>query len=201
LPTLLEPSAASVLLVKPTPRWLLLLGKYLGVVLFFGVQVLLFVVLTWLALGWRTGVWDPAYLMTAPLMTLQFAIFYSFSVMLAVATRNTVACAFGTLLFFAACIAMNTARHSLVIHAGEPGYFAHVPMVVNAGYWFLPKPVDMNILLSSLLEAGNYFQQLFEMRTLLEKNAFQPVLSLVASCLFMVGSLWVAAAQFQEIDY
>lgn len=201
LPTFLEPSAAAVLLVKPTPRWVLLIGKYLGVVLFFGVQVLIFVVLTWLALGWRTGVWEPEYLMTAPLMTLQFAIFYSFSVMLAVVTRNTVACAFGTLLFFVACIVMNTARHSLVIHAGEPGYLAHVPVVVEAGYWFLPKPVDLTIILASILDASNYFQQMFEFRTLNQKQAFQPMMSLLASCLFMVGSLWIGAAQFNEIDY
>ena len=65
-------------------------------------------------------------------MTLQFAIFYSFSVMLAVVTRNTVACAFGTLLFFAACIVMNTARHSLVLHVGEPGYLTTMP-----AWWLL----------------------------------------------------------------
>lgn len=201
LPTFLEPSAAAVLLVKPTPRWVLLIGKYLGVVLFFGVQVLIFVLLTWLALGWRTGVWEPEYLMTAPLMTLQFAIFYSFSVMLAVVTRNTVACAFGTLLFFVACIVMNTARHTLVLHAGEPGYLAHVPMMVEAGYWFLPKPVDLNIILSSILDASSYFQQMFEYKTLQQKEAFRPIMSLLASCLFMVGSLWIGAAQFNEIDY
>lgn len=201
LPTFLEPGAASVLLVKPIPRWQLLVGKYLGVVLFVGVQVLLFVFLTWLALGWRTGVWDPAYLLTIPVMTLQFALFYSFSVMLAVVTRNTVACAFGTLLFFVACIVMNTARHTLVIHAGEPGYLAQLPVMVEAGYWFLPKPVDLAILLSSSLDAANYFQQMFEYHTLQQRGAFQPLMSLAVSCLFMVISVWIGALQFNEIDY
>lgn len=201
LPSFLEPSAAAVLLVKPVPRWHLLIGKYIGVVAFVGVQVFLFVLLTWIALGWRTGIWDASYLVTIPVMTLQFAIFYSFSVMLAVVTRNTVACAFGTLLFFAACIVMNTARHSLVIHAGEPGYLAHVPTMVDAGYWFLPKPVDLVILLSSALDAGNYFQQMFEYHALQQRGAFQPLYSLAASCLFMFVSLWIGAAQFNEIDY
>lgn len=201
LPTFLEPSAAAVLLVKPVPRWQLLVGKYLGVVLFVGVQVLLFVVVTWLALGWKTGVWDINYLMTIPVMTLQFAIFYSFSVMLAVVTRNTVACAFGTLLFFVACIVMNTARHSMIIHAGEPGYLTHVPMMVEAGYWFLPKPVDLAILLSSSLDSANYFQQMFEYHALHQRGAFQPLMSVAVSCLFMVISVWIGALQFNEIDY
>lgn len=201
LPTFLEPSAAAVLLVKPLPRWQLIVGKYVGVVAFVGVQVFLFVLLTWLALGWRTGVWDLHYLATIPVMTLQFAIFYSFSVMLAVVTRNTVACAFGTLLFFAACIVMNTARHSLVLHVGEPGYLATMPAMVEAGYWFLPKPVDLVILLSSTLDASNYFQQVFEYHVLKERGAFQPLMSLAASCLFMIASVWIGAVQFNEIDY
>ena len=94
------PHSASVLLAKPTARWLLLLGKYIGVLTFVGFQVVLFVGLTWLALGLRTGVWDRAYLWCVPLLVLQFAVFYSFSVLLAVLTRSTVACVFGSVLFW-----------------------------------------------------------------------------------------------------
>ena len=82
------------------PRWQLLLGKYLGVLTFVGFQVVLFVVLTWLALGVRTQVWDLAYWWCIPLLLVQFAIFYSFSVLLAVVTRSTVACVFGSMLFW-----------------------------------------------------------------------------------------------------
>src|SRR5437588_606804 len=74
VPTFLEPSAASVLLAKPAARWQLLLGKYLGVLTFVGSQVLLFVVLTWLALGVRTRVWDMTYWWCIPLLLLQFAV-------------------------------------------------------------------------------------------------------------------------------
>ena len=68
VPTFLEPSAASVLLAKPVARWQLLLGKYLGVLTFVGFQVVLFVVLTWLALGVRTDVWDLTYWWCIPLL-------------------------------------------------------------------------------------------------------------------------------------
>ena len=100
VPTFLEPSAASVLLAKPVARWQLLLGKYFGVLTFVGFQVVLFVVLTWLALGVRTHVWNMTYWWCIPLLLLQFAIFYSFSVLLAVITRSTVACVFGSVLFW-----------------------------------------------------------------------------------------------------
>ena len=51
MPTFLDPRAVSVLLAKPIARWRLLLAKYLGVVTFLGFQIVLFVVLTWFALG------------------------------------------------------------------------------------------------------------------------------------------------------
>ena len=102
VPTFLEPSAASVLLAKPVSRWQLLLGKYLGVLTFaLAFQVVLFVFLTWLALGLcAPSVWDMAYWWCVPLLLLEFAIFYSFSILLAVVTRSTVACVFGSVLFW-----------------------------------------------------------------------------------------------------
>ena len=51
IPESLQPSAASVMLAKPAPRWLLLTGKFLGVVCFIGVHAIIFFVGTWLALG------------------------------------------------------------------------------------------------------------------------------------------------------
>ena len=59
LPTFLEPSAAAVLLAKPVPRWTLLLGKYLGVLVFVVFQATVFVVGTWLALGCAPGSGTP----------------------------------------------------------------------------------------------------------------------------------------------
>ena len=51
VPAFLEPQAASVLLTKPSPRWLLLLGKFIGLVAIVGLQSGLFVGGTWLAWG------------------------------------------------------------------------------------------------------------------------------------------------------
>ena len=120
VPTFLDPSAASVLLAKPIPRWQLLLGKYFGVLAFVGFQVVLFVALTWLALGVRTNVWDMAYWWCIPLLLLQFAIFYSFSVLLAVVTRSTVACVFGSILFWLLAWGINYGSVMARQHAAIP---------------------------------------------------------------------------------
>jgi ABC-type transport system involved in multi-copper enzyme maturation permease subunit len=51
----------TVLLAKPAPRWAILAGKYLGVVLFVALHATLFVGGTWLGMGVATG-----YLGAAP---------------------------------------------------------------------------------------------------------------------------------------
>lgn len=111
LPAFLEPSSATVLLAKPVPRWSLLVGKFLGVLLFVLVLATVFVLGTWVALGLRTQVWDMHYLFSLPLLMLHFAVFFSFSVFMAVWTRSTIACIFGTLLFWLVCWGINFGHH------------------------------------------------------------------------------------------
>ena len=123
------PNHATVLLAKPVPRWSLLLGKMLGVLTF---VVPADDVLRRRHLAGprdRTGVFDARYLLAIPVLLLHFTVFYSFSAMLAVWTRSTVVCVFGTLLFWVMCWGMNFGRHAVVAHdpAGMSRRFAVRP--------------------------------------------------------------------------
>src|SRR5205085_4056040 len=115
MPTFLDPAAVSVSLAKPPGRGALLLSRFAGVVLFVGAQVLAFIALTSVALGLRTGVWGAGYWLCVPLLLAQFAIFFAFSALMAVMTRNTAACLIGSILFWLACWAMNYGRHAVII--------------------------------------------------------------------------------------
>jgi WD40 repeat protein len=127
VPAFLQPSAAAILLAKPVPRSVLLVGKWLGVLVFVGFQEAVFFGGTWLALGVRTGVWSFSYLLCIPLILLQFAIIYSFSVLVGVMTRSTVASIFGALLFWFLCYAMNYGRHETVaLRLGNDGQLTAV---------------------------------------------------------------------------
>lgn len=201
LPTFLEPSAASVLLAKPVPRWSLLLGKYLGVLVFVALQAVVFVGGTWLALGIKTGIWDPLYLMTIPMLLLHFSIFYSVSVLLAVVTRSTVACVFGSILFWFACYAMNFARHSVLgtpdLHVTSGGFH----LGTELGYWLLPKPADLGILLYDGLKADAFFGKALMFQNVQNQGHFHPDLSILSSLAFMVVVLAMAAYEFVKTDY
>jgi hypothetical protein len=201
LPTFLEPGAASVLLAKPAPRWSLLTGKYLGVLAFVGFQALVFVGGTWAALGLRTGIWETAYLLCVPLVVLHFAIFFSVSAMIAVCTRSTVACVIGSLLFWALCWGMNYGRHMVmgVPDLGQvPGSLA---WLVEGGYWLLPKPADLSLILFDALEAGHHFTKGLALRTVQERGDFHPELSVLSSLAFTAAMLYVAGRQFVTTDY
>jgi hypothetical protein len=200
LPEFLQASSASVLLAKPVPRWSLLAGKYLGVLAFVGFQVSVFVVGTWAAVGLRTGIWVPSYLMTIPLLLLHFAVVYSFSAFLAVWTRSTVACIFGTIVFWCVCCAMNYGRHAVV--ALDPaGAAAGSHWVVEAGYWVLPKPADLMAVLDEALQVGSHFRVMPELEKVESKGMFHAGWSVLASVLFAVGLLGAASRQLATTDY
>lgn len=205
LPEFLQPSHAAVLFAKPIPRWTLLVGKYLGVTSFVAFQALLFVGCTWAALGLRTGFWLPGYLLAVPILVFHFAIVYSFSAFLAVCTRSTVACVFGSILFWFICYGMNYGRHAATaMPALSPETPAQGPVfagVLELGYWVLPKPADLVHLMDQALRANNHFSPLPEMEKVKEMGAFLPEFSLLASLAFAIALLSIAGRQLGQLDY
>jgi hypothetical protein len=201
LPSFLEPGAASVLLAKPAPRWSLLTGKFIGVLTFVGSQAMLFVGGTWLALGLKTGIWDTAYLLCIPLLMLHFSIFYSVSALIAVSTRSTVACVIGSLLFWMLCWGMNYGRHSVVAIPDLQQLPGSLAWVVEAGYWLLPKPADLSLLLFDALDAGKHFGKVTTLESVQSRGAFYPGWSIATSLAFMVGMLGLAGREFLRADY
>ena len=142
LPAFLDPHSASVLLAKPVGRATLLAGKVVGVLAFVAVHASILVGGAWMVLAARSGDWNATFLLCAPLLVLHFAVFYSFSAMLASATRNTAACVFGTVLFWMLCWAMNFGRHA-AMSSLDPHILSPVfGWTIDAAYWVLPKPLD-----------------------------------------------------------
>lgn len=239
LPAFLEPSNISVLLAKPIPRWSLLVGKFLGVLAFMSLHAIIFIVGTWMALGIKTGVWPPEYLLGIPLLILHFAVFYSFSAFLAVYFRSTVVCVFGTILIWLTCWGMNWGRDMLIhIENGSPAppgfmkvqsdsqptakskdqadsssaesagpatprspFSRTSRMITEVGYWVLPKPADMGLILYDAMGAGRFVEKPWEFQTVQRLGYFSPELSIATSILCMLVVLGLAGYQFVTTDY
>lgn len=200
LPTFLDPNHATVLLAKPVPRWSLLFGKVLGVLAFVLIQATFFVVGTWLALGIVTGVFDARYLFAVPVLLMHFMVFYSFSAMLAVWTRSTVVCVFGTLLFWVLCWGMNFGRHAVVAH-DPAGVSDGSRFALEVGYWVLPKPGDLNLVLDDALETQGFAAGIPEFEAARAKGQMNLLLSALASLAFAGAMFGVAAWEFRNAEY
>jgi hypothetical protein len=199
LPGFLDCRAVAVLLAKPVPRWGLLWGKYLGVLCFVLVQATYFVGGTWLALALRTGVWEPSYLLSVPLLLLHFAIFFSVSLLLAVLTRSTVVCVFGSIAFWGICWGMNYGRQAIGSGSDLASQGTLSPLLVRLadfGYWVLPKPIDLGRLVFDALGAGTHFQP-----AIAGISATSLGLSVLTSLLFTAYILYAAGRQFTQMDY
>ena len=199
VPTFLEPHSASVLLAKPAARWQLLLGKYLGVLTFVGCQVVLFVGLTWLALGLRTAVWDVTYLWCIPLLVIQFAVFYSFSVLLGVVTGSTVACVFGSVLFWLLSWGVN---YGTVMAGAMPDPLPPFASTLAEGaYWISPKPIDASLILFNALGADRDFEKPPVFKVLDNWEEFSPLLSILSSLAITAVLLGLSVHELKAKDY
>jgi ABC-type transport system involved in multi-copper enzyme maturation permease subunit len=208
IPDFLQPSSAAVLLAKPVPRWLILAGKFAGVVLFVAMQAGIFFTGTWLTLGLRTGVWLNEYLLGVPLFVAYFASIYSFSILLAATFRSTLACVLGVVMFWVLCLALNFARYSVVsYHVLAPNgesLPAMTSLLVDFAYWTLPKPADMTLILEGMLHARMdqvTLSSLPQFHHAIELGEFHPALALVSSLAFCVATLALSAYQLAQTDY
>lgn len=92
IPDMLQKGSIDLLLAKPVRRVGLLLYKYVGGLLFVFLLTAATVCGVWAAIGLRTGVWAPHFLLVIPAVTFFFAVLYSVSTLTAVLTRSTVVC-------------------------------------------------------------------------------------------------------------
>jgi ABC-type transport system involved in multi-copper enzyme maturation permease subunit len=90
IPNMLHKGTVDLLLAKPISRSALMLYKYTGGLTFMFVNTAILIFGLWVALSFRTGVWEPYFLLAIPVLTFQFAFFYALSTLAAVLTRSPI---------------------------------------------------------------------------------------------------------------
>lgn len=91
VPTMIRKGTLELLLVRPLPRWQLIVFTYAAALLFVAGLLGLLVFATWLVTGLLTGLWSPGILVALPTLLLFFAMLLSVSVFTGVVTRSAVA--------------------------------------------------------------------------------------------------------------
>jgi ABC-type transport system involved in multi-copper enzyme maturation permease subunit len=88
-PSVLEPGRIELLVSKPLSRWHILLGRYVGNLLVVLCNTVYLVIGVWLILGWKTGIWSPAFLLAIPTTTFIFAVLLAVVVLVGVLFDST----------------------------------------------------------------------------------------------------------------
>ncbi len=200
IPAFSDANSALILLAKPVPRWLIFSGKFLGVMAFFSLHASIFVVGTWCSFGLSTGYWPLSYLVSLPLLILNFGAFYSFSALLAVVTRNMVACVIGSVVFWLLCAMMNFGRHALIAYDLEQ-FGAASRFLSEASYWLFPKPIDLLAIFHDNLSPQPLAGQYNDFAKLQNIGAFKPTLSIATSMIFPIFIVPLAAYELKTTDY
>ena len=99
IPNMLRKGAVDLLIVKPISRWQVLLYKYIGGCTFVFLVVTYTVLGVWLVMWIRSGVVNPSFLLSIPLLTFTFAVLYAVSMLVAVLTRSAIASIVVSILF------------------------------------------------------------------------------------------------------
>jgi ABC-type transport system involved in multi-copper enzyme maturation permease subunit len=111
IPNMLRKGTVDLLLVKPLRRTALLLYKYFGGLTFIFLNTAVAVGAMWVALGLRSGLWSPTFLMMIVVLTFFFAVLYAVSTLFGVLTRSPVASILLTVGFWAVATGV-TAGHA-----------------------------------------------------------------------------------------
>ena len=110
------------------------------------------------------------------------------------------ACVLGSLLFWFLCWGMNFGRNAVVALSDSETMPSSATWLAEAGYWVLPKPVDMVFLLRNALHAEKAFS-MADFQAVQSQGAFHPELSILTSLLFAAVFLALAVRQFVTTDY
>lgn len=114
IPDLVAPGSIDLLLAKPIGRARLFLTKYATGLLFAALQVSVFSMASFVAIGLRGGAWEWGLFLAVPLVTFFYSLLYCICALVGVLTKSSVASLILTLLAWTVIFAINMAETIVV---------------------------------------------------------------------------------------
>jgi ABC-type transport system involved in multi-copper enzyme maturation permease subunit len=101
VPNMVRKGTLELLLVRPIPRWQLLVFKYVGALLLVAALLGILVLAVWLITGILADVWSPGVLLALPSLLVFFALLLAVSVLTGVITRSVISAMLVTVAYWA----------------------------------------------------------------------------------------------------
>jgi len=139
VPTMIRKGTVELLLVRPLPRWQLIVFTYVAAWLFVAALLGLLILATWLATGLLTAIWSPGIILALPSLLLFFALMLSVSVFTGVVTRSAVAAMLVTVAYWAVLFVVGL-MHMQVVASRIREETAGRPRPVSVADALRPRP-------------------------------------------------------------
>lgn len=114
IPDFVTSGSMPVMLAKPISRVRLFLTKYAMALLFVAMQVGVFSAASFVVLGLRAQLWEPAVFLAIPMVIVFFSYLYCVCALIGLLTRSTIAALILTGLFWFALFAVNVTESALL---------------------------------------------------------------------------------------
>ncbi|RLS33734.1 MAG: hypothetical protein DWH79_06320 [Planctomycetota bacterium] len=101
VPTMIRKGTLELLLVRPIPRWQLLVFKYVSALLLVAGLLGLLVSAVWLITGILAGIWSPGVMLALPSLLVFFSLLLAVSVLTGVITRSVTSAMLVTVAYWA----------------------------------------------------------------------------------------------------
>jgi len=151
IPNMLRKGTIDLLLVKPIRRTTLLIYKFIGGLSFMFVNTVIAVGGIWIVLGVRSGLWPLGFLLTIPIMTFQFAIFYAVSALFGVLTRSVVVAILASCFLWALLFVFNLVYSFFEVMRPLQEYPQWTYTTVDTIHFVLPRYKDFDVLSARVL--------------------------------------------------
>jgi ABC-type transport system involved in multi-copper enzyme maturation permease subunit len=183
----------------------LLIYKFLGGLTFMFLNSTLAVGGIWLALGLRSGIWAPGFLVTILVITFFFAILYSVSALFAVLTRSVIVCILVTIFVWFVFWVIGTVYAVFDQLRNEPMVKNDIPawvfQAIDTAHFVTPRTKDLDVLTTRLLSHDVLPEDEQKQMKLDRPTSINWGESLTVSGVFIALMLGLACLRFSRKDY
>jgi ABC-type transport system involved in multi-copper enzyme maturation permease subunit len=138
----MEKGTIDLLISKPVPKWLYLLGRYVATISIIFLQVVWFIFGIWLVVGATMGLWQPNFLSSVFFIMLGFASIYSIVVLISILSGSSaLSMISGIGIFFISLIVAGGRGIENAVDTGSKSLLGYIGDVL---YYILPQCGDMS---------------------------------------------------------
>ncbi|MFL5241383.1 MAG: ABC transporter permease [Gemmataceae bacterium] len=205
IPNMLHKGTIDLLLVKPIPRSVLLLYKFVGGLTFVFLNSVVAVGGIWLALGLRSGLWSPKVLLIVLVLAFFFAVLYSISTLMSTLTKSPVVSILVTCALWFGFYIVGKTHQAFEQFEKIPSMKKSLPdwafTTVNVIHFVTPHTKDLDVLSTRLISEANLTEGEIRQNKLDIVQSVSWVESFVVSGIFVGLMLGLSCWRFASKDF